>query len=313
MFLKKLLKFIAIILTFMSFSFNLKAQISDNFLLLYESYDKLNNIEEIIEKAENRILRKYGVSEEFILDKKIELQPTEHFIGYQIKKFNDLRLIELKFNKDSIEEFFVLNTVPFFSFKGKAKVFIAANDSFFNDSNIFIIDNKAFQNELLNAKLLSELNQNIILEFEFLENFPSDSFSVNELIKKLDEDQKNDWFLMLVDRFDLESWSYSFPKSNNITIQNGFSFRNYLLEEAIAEVVQEGREVTKKTFTASFKPDLSIEEIEIIFNKLSESTDILNFRILKSNPQTIVLEYESYLGPEDAAIFLSNMGASTRL
>ena len=313
MFLKKLLKFIAIILTFMSFSFNLKAQISDNFLLLYESYDKLNNIEEIIEKAENRILRKYGVSEEFILDKKIELQPTEHFIGYQIKKFNDLRLIELKFNKDSIEEFFVLNTVPFFSFKGKAKVFIAANDSFFNDSNLFIIDNKAFQNELLNAKLLSELNQNIILEFEFLENFPSDSFSVNALIKKLDEDQKNDWFLMLVDRFDLESWSYSFPKSNNITIQNGFSFRNYLLEEAIAEVVQEGREVTKKTFTASFKPDLSIEEIEIIFNKLSESTDILNFRILRSNPQNIVLEYESYLGPEDAAIFLSSMGASTRL
>ena len=313
MFLKKLLKFIAIILTFMSFSFNLKAQISDNFLLLYESYDKLNNIEEIIEKAENRILRKYGVSEEFILDKRIELQPTEHFIGYQIKKFNDLRLIELKFNKDSIEEFFVLNTVPFFSFKGKAKVFIAANDSFFNDSNLFIIDNKAFQNELLNAKLLSELNQNIILEFEFLENFPSDSFSVNALIKKLDEDQKNDWFLMLVDRFDLESWSYSFPKSNNITIQNGFSFRNYLLDEAIAEVVQEGREVTKKTFTASFKPDLSIEEIEIIFNKLSESTDILNFRILKSNPQNIVLEYESYLGPEDAAIFLSSMGASMRL
>ena len=313
MFLKKLLKFIAIILTFMSFSFNLKAQISDNFLLLYESYDKLNNIEEIIEKAENRILRKYGVSEEFILDKKIELQPTEHFIGYQIKKFNDLRLIELKFNKDSIEEFFVLNTVPFFSFKGKAKVFIAANDSFFNDSNLFIIDNKAFQNELLNAKLLSELNQNIILEFEFLENFPSDSFSVNALIKKLDEDQKNDWFLMLVDRFDLKSWSYSFPKSNNITIQNGFSFRNYLLDEAVAEVVQEGREVTKKTFTALFKPDLSIEEIEIIFNKLSESTDILNFRILRSNPQNIVLEYESYLGPEDAAIFLSSMGASTRL
>lgn len=297
----------------MSFSFNLKAQISDNFLLLYESYDKLNNIEEIIEKAENRILRKYGVSKEFILDKKIELQPTEHFIGYQIKKFNDLRLIELKFNKDSIEEFFVLNTVPFFSFKGKAKVFIAANDSFFNDSNLFIIDNKAFQNELLNAKLLSELNQNITLEFEFLENFPSDSFSVNELIKKLDEEQKNDWFLMLVDRFDLESWSYSFPKSNNITIQNGFGFRNFLLDEAIAEVVQEGKEVTKKTFTASFKPDLSIEEIEIIFNKLSESTDILNFRILKSNPQNIVLEYESYLGPEDAALFLSSMGASTRL
>lgn len=311
MFLKKLLKFIAIILTFMSFSFNLKAQISDNFLLLYESYDKLNQIEEVIENSESRILRKYGVSKETIFDKKAELQPTEHFIGYQIKKFNDLRLIELKFNKDSIEEFFVLNAVPFFSFKGKAKVFIAANDSFFNDSNLFIFDNKTFQNELINAKLLSELNQNIILEFEFLENFPSDSFSVDELLKKLDESEKNDWLLMLVDRFDLVSWSYSFPKSDNIAIQSGFSFRNFLLDEAIAEVVQDSREVTKKTFKASFKADLSIEEIEVIFNRLSESTDILNFRILKANTQNIILEYESYLGPEDAASFLSSMGALT--
>ena len=313
MFLKKLLKFIAIILTFMSFSFNLKAQISDNFLLQYESYDKLNQIEEVIENSESRILRKYGVSKELIFDKKAELQPTEHFIGYQIKKFNDLRLIELKFNKDSIEEFFVLNAVPFFRFKGKAKVFIAANDSFFNDSNLFIIDNKAFQNELINAKLLSELNQNIILEFEFLENFPSDSFSVDELIKKLDESEKNDWPLMLVDRFDLVSWSYSFPKSDNITIQSGFSFRNFLLDEAIAEVVQDSREVKKKTFIASFKADLSIEEIEVIFNRLSESTDILNFIILKANTQSIVLEYESYLGPEDAASFLSSMGALTNI
>jgi hypothetical protein len=297
----------------MSFSFNLKAQISDNFLLLYESYDKLNQIEEVIENSESRILRKYGVSKETIFDKKAELQPTEHFIGYQIKKFNDLRLIELKFNKDSIEEFFVLNAVPFFSFKGKAKVFIAANDSFFNDSNLFIFDNKTFQNELINAKLLSELNQNIILEFEFLENFPSDSFSVDELLKKLDESEKNDWLLMLVDRFDLVSWSYSFPKSDNIAIQSGFSFRNFLLDEAIAEVVQDSREVTKKTFKASFKADLSIEEIEVIFNRLSESTDILNFRILKANTQNIILEYESYLGPEDAASFLSSMGALTNI
>ena len=119
MFLKKLHKFIAIILTFLSFSFNLNGQISDNFLLLYESYDKLNNIEQVIEGSENRIYRKYGVSESFVTNTGLKIEPTEHFIGYQIKKFNDLRLIELKFNKDSIEEFFVNNSVPFFSFKGK--------------------------------------------------------------------------------------------------------------------------------------------------------------------------------------------------
>ena len=114
MFQKKLHKFIAIILTFLSLSFNLNAQISDNFILLYESYDKLNNIEEVIQGSEKRIFRKYGVSEELILDRDLKLLPTEHFIGYQIKKFDDLRLIELKFNKNSIEEFFVNNSVPFF-------------------------------------------------------------------------------------------------------------------------------------------------------------------------------------------------------
>ena len=56
MFLKKLHKFIAIILTFLSFSFNLNGQISDNFLLLYDSYDKLNNIEQVIKGSENRIV-----------------------------------------------------------------------------------------------------------------------------------------------------------------------------------------------------------------------------------------------------------------
>ncbi len=102
MFPKKLYKLIAIILTFLSFSSNLNAQTSENFLLLYESYDKLNNIEDVIQASEKRILRKYGVSEELIKDRSLKILPTEHFIGYQIKKIEDLRLIELKFNKDTI-------------------------------------------------------------------------------------------------------------------------------------------------------------------------------------------------------------------
>jgi len=100
--------------------------------------------------------------------------------------------------------------------------------------------------------------------------------------------------------------------NGNQVVADG-SLHSFDLDEAIAEVAQDGREVTKKTFIASFKADLSIEEIEIIFNRLSESTDILNFRILRSNAQSIDLEYESYLGPEDAASFLSSMGALTNL
>ena len=309
MFLKKLQKFIAIILTFLSFSFNLNAQISDNFLLLYESYEKLNNIEQVIQESEKRIYRKYGVSETLILDKNLKIQPTEHFIGYQIKKFNDLRLIELKFNKDSIEDFFVNNSVPFFSFKGKTRVYIAANDSFFNDSNVFIVDNKDFQNELANAKLLSELNQNIELEFQYLEEFPETGYKVEELLLQIQQAEKNNWLLMLVDRFDLKNWSFSFPKTSSVLINKNFNFSTTLLNEAINEVVEVDSEIIKRTFTASFEPNLDIEDIELIFNKLSESTDILNFRILKASEEAIELEYESYLNLEDAAEFLASLGA----
>ena len=309
MFLKKLQKFIAIILTFLSFSFNLNAQISDNFLLLYESYEKLNNIEQVIQKSEKRIYRKYGVSETLILDKNLKIQPSEHFIGYQIKKFNDLRLIELKFNKNSIEDFFVNNSVPFFSFKGKTRVYIAANDSFFNDSNVFIVDNKDFQNELANAKLLSELNQNIELEFQYLEEFPETGYKVEELLLQIQQAEKNNWLLMLVDRFDLKNWSFSFPKTSSVLINKNFNFSTTLLNEAINEVVEVDSEIIKRTFTASFEPNLDIEDIELIFNKLSESTDILNFRILKASEEAIELEYESYLNLEDAAEFLASLGA----
>ena len=113
MFNKKIFNFVAIILSFISISFNSTAQISDNFILIYESYNKINQIEEIIKQSDNKIMRKYGVNKKYLLQKEINLEPTKHFIGYQIKKFNDQRLIELKFNKDSLEKFFLDNSIPF--------------------------------------------------------------------------------------------------------------------------------------------------------------------------------------------------------
>ena len=121
MFNKKIFNYVAIILSFISISFNSTAQISDNFILIYESYNKINQIEEIIKQSDNKIMRKYGVNKKYLLQKEINLEPTKHFIGYQIKKFNDQRLIELKFNKDSLEKFFLDNSIPFLSLKGKVK------------------------------------------------------------------------------------------------------------------------------------------------------------------------------------------------
>ena len=60
------------------------AQISDNFILLYESYSKLNQIEEIIQNSDQKIMRKYGVNQKYVQEREINLQATKHFIGYQI-------------------------------------------------------------------------------------------------------------------------------------------------------------------------------------------------------------------------------------
>ena len=307
---RKLYKSIAIILTFLSLTFNLKSQISDNFLLIYESYGKLDQIESVIQDAEDRILKKYGVNPEILTDKNLNINPTEYFIGYQVKKFNDQRLIELKFNKDSLEEFFNENSIPFFNFQGEVKVIMSASNSYFDSSNLFIFDNNLFQNELTNTQLLSDLNQNIKINYEFIDNFPTSEFATEKVMEKLIDEEEGDWILVLIDRFDLNNWSFSFPKSKNIFFNTKLEFQNLILSEVINEASQDqALDLKKRTYTATFSSDMNIEEIEKVLNKLSESTDVLSFRIKAYSQDGIVLEYESYLNSESVITLMADIGA----
>lgn len=307
---RKLYKSIAIILTFLSLTFNLKSQISDNFLLIYESYGKLDQIESVIQDAEDRILKKYGVNPEILTDKNLNINPTEYFIGYQVKKFNDQRLIELKFNKDSLEEFFNENSIPFFNFQGEVKVIMSASNSYFDSSNLFIFDNNLFQNELTNTQLLSDLNQNIKINYEFIDYFPTSEFATEQVMEKLIDEEEGDWILVLIDRFDLNNWSFSFPKSKNIFFNTKLEFQNLILSEVINEASQDqALDLKKRTYTATFSSDMNIEEIEKVLNKLSESTDVLSFRIKVYSQEGIVLEYESYLNSESLITLMADIGA----
>mgnify|MGYP001444135313 CR=1 FL=1 len=309
---RKLYNSIAIILTFLSLTFNLKSQISDSFLLIYESYGKLDQIETVIQNAEDRILKKYGVNPEMIINKQLKINPTEYFVGYQIKNFNGQRLIELKFNKNSLEDFFNENSIPFFSFQGDVKVFISASNSFFESSDIFVLDNSLFQSELANAQLLSNLNQNIEIRYEFIDDFPSTEFALEQVMEKLIKEEKDDWILVLIDRFDLNNWSFNFPKSKNIFFNNSLEFRDFILSEAINEASQEkSLNLEKRTYFATFNADLTIEEIEIILNKLSESTDVLNFRVKTYSQDGILLEYESYLNEESVLNLMKYIGENS--
>ena len=295
MFNKKIFNYVAIILSFISISFNSTAQISDNFILIYESYNKINQIEEIIKQSDNKIIRKYGVNKKYLLQKEINLEPTKHFIGYQIKKFNDQRLIELKFNKDSLEKFFLDNSIPFLSLKGKVKIYIGANDSFFSQSNLFIYENDLFQNELIDSKLLSSLNQNITIEYEFLESYPISSYEQDELLKDIANSEKGNWLVLLVNRFDLNRWSIKFPKTSSIYLEDDIAFQNYLLDQILEEILDYDQTISKNNYFITFNKNLSSDQITNLIEALSSSSDILNFRIKKISSDGIQIEYETYL------------------
>ena len=287
------------------------AQISDNFILLYESYSKLNQIEEIIQNSDQKIMRKYGVNQKYVQEREINLQATKHFIGYQIKKFNDQRLVELKFNKDSIEKFFLDNSIPFLSFQGKAKIFIGANDSFFSQSNLFIYESEVFQNELIDSKLLSSLNQNISIDYEFLDNYPVSSYEQQELLQSIENSEEGDWLVLLIDRFDLDKWSIQFPKTSTIYLEDEIEFQNYLLDQILEEVLMITNVISKNSYSVIFDAELSLEQITELVETLSLSTDILHFRVKKISADEIEIEYETYLDKDRATEFFSELGGIT--
>ena len=287
------------------------AQISDNFILLYESYSKLNQIEEIIQNSDQKIMRKYGVNQKYVQEREINLQATKHFIGYQIKKFNDQRLVELKFSKDSIEKFFLDNSIPFLSFQGKAKIFIGANDSFFSQSNLFIYESEVFQNELIDSKLLSSLNQNITIDYEFLDNYPVSSYEQQELLQSIESSEEGDWLVLLIDRFDLDKWSIQFPKTSTIYLEDEIEFQNYLLDQILEEVLMITNVISKNSYSVIFDAELSLEQITELLETLSLSTDILHFRVKKISADEIEIEYETYLDKDKATEFFGELGGIT--
>ena len=287
------------------------AQISDNFILLYESYSKLNQIEEIIQNSDQKIMRKYGVDQNYVQEREINLEATQHFIGYQIKKFNDQRLVELKFSKDSIEKFFLDNSIPFLSFQGKAKIFIAANDSFFSQSNLFIYESEVFQNELIDSKLLSSLNQNITIDYEFLDNYPVSSYEQQELLQSIENSEEGDWLVLLIDRFDLDKWSIQFPKTSTIYLEDEIEFQNYLLDQILEEVLMITNVISKNSYSVIFDAELSLEQITELVETLSSSTDILHFRVKKISADEIEIEYETYLDKDKATTFFKELGGRT--
>ncbi len=301
----KILNFFLIKIIFLWISLNLYPQSSSNFLLFYESFEKIKEIEKVIKENDKNILRKYGLTSN-ALDGLEELNSDQFFVGYQVKNFGNFKLLELKYDKDGIERFFLENSIPFVSSEKKVDVYISVNDPYL-PGNISTLDETIFQNELSTTKLLSKLNQNIDLNYRFIEKYPFFNFERDNLMEEIELANEENWLLMLFNRLDLENWVVSFPKTKTTSVQAENSFQDLLLNQLLFEVYTNTK-ISKKSYTTKFSLSIDEDVLESFFSSLGFNPEIQNFGLYKITDEAFEVKYESYLDNEELADLFERYG-----
>lgn len=301
----KILNFFLIKIIFLWISLNLYPQSSSNFLLFYESFEKIKEIETVIKENDKNILRKYGLTPN-ALDGLEELNSDQFFVGYQVKNFGNFKLLELKYNKDGIERFFLENSIPFVSSEKKVDVYISVNDPYLPGS-ISTLDETIFQNELSTTKLLSKLNQNIDLNYRFIEEYPFFKIERDNLMEEIELANQENWVLMLFNRLDLENWVISFPKTKTASVQTESFFQDLLLDQLLFEVYTNTK-ISKKSYTTKFSLSIDEDVLESFFSSLGFNSEIQNFGLYKITDEAFEVKYESYLDDEELADLFERYG-----
>ena len=301
----KILNFFLIKIIFLWISLNLYPQSSSNFLLFYESFEKIKEIETVIKENDKNILRKYGLTPN-ALDGLEELNSDQFFVGYQVKNFGNFKLLEFKYDKDGIEKFFLENSIPFVSSKKKVDVYISVNDPYL-PGNISTLDETIFQNELSTTKLLSKLNQNIDLNYRFIEKYPFFKIERDNLMEEIELVNQENWILMLFNRLDLENWVISFPKTKTASVQTESFFQDLLLDQLLFEVYTNTK-ITKKSYTTKFSLSVDEDLLESFFSSLVFNSEIQNFGLYKITDEAFEVKYESYLDDEELADLFERYG-----
>ena len=155
------------------------------------------------------------------------------------------------------------------------------------------------------------LNQNITIDYEFLEDYPVSSYEQEELLKSIESSEKGSWLVILIDRFDLNKWSIKFPKTSTIYLEDNIEFQNYLLDQILGEVLTVSDAISKNSYLVTFDSGLSLDEIIELIETMSVSTDILHFRIKRISDEEIEIEYETYLDKVKATEFFKKLGGTT--
>ena len=291
----KKIRLFAIIYIFFVFSLNCFGQESNKYVLIYEDFEKISEIQELIENSNTKILEKYGVSLKD-LDFLENLEFQRFFIGYQVRIIDEIKLLEMKYDRSRIENFLIANNLSFSVIKRDMKAYI-----FFPNVSMPELEEAEkgqLDSQLEMLKLISSLNHNINIEYEY----PNRS-EFEEILKMAAGKESLDFVLIVMQKENPDSWKINFPISKRVFKNESLDFHDFLIDEIIS-ISTKSREIIRNKFILEI-PFRDSDMVENLLGFLASRNEVISFSFKSLNSKYIELEYETYLSKTEAEKMLS--------
>ena len=291
----KKIRLFAIIYIFFVFSLNCFGQESNKYVLIYEDFEKISEIQELIENSNTKILEKYGVSLKD-LDLLENLEFERFFIGYQVRIIDEIKLLEMKYDRSRIENFLIANNLSFSVIKRDMKAYI-----FFPNVSMPELDEVEqgqLDSQLEMLKLISSLNHNINIKYEY----PNRS-EFEEILKTAAGKESLDFVLIVIQKENPDLWKINFPVSKRVFNNESLDFHDFLIDEIIS-ISTKSREIIRNKFILEI-PFRDSDMVENLLGFLASRNEVISFSFKSLNSKYIELEYETYLSKTEAEKMLS--------
>ncbi len=291
----KKIRLFAIIYIFFVFSLNCFGQESNKYVLIYEDFEKISEIQELIENSNTKILEKYGVSLKD-LDLLENLEFERFFIGYQVRIIDEIKLLEMKYDRSRIENFLIANNLSFSVIKRDMKAYIFLPDV--SMPQLDEVEQGQLDSQLEMLKLISSLNHNINIKYEY----PNRS-EFEEILKTAAGKESLDFVLIVIQKENPDLWKINFPVSKRVFKNESLDFHDFLIDEIIS-ISTKSREIIRNKFILEI-PFRDSDMVENLLGFLASRNEVISFSFKSLNSKYIELEYETYLSKTEAEKMLS--------
>lgn len=291
----KKIRLFAIIYIFFVFSLNCFGQESNKYVLIYEDFEKISEIQELIENSNTKILEKYGVSLKD-LDFLENLEFQRFFIGYQVRIIDEIKLLEMKYDRSRIENFLIANNLSFSVIKRDMKAYIFLPDV--SMPQLDEVEQGQLDSQLEMLKLISSLNHNINIKYEY----PNRS-EFEEILKTAAGKESLDFVLIVIQKENPDLWKINFPVSKRVFKNESLDFHDFLIDEIIS-ISTKSREIIRNKFILEI-PFRDSDMVENLLGFLASRNEVISFSFKSLNSKYIELEYETYLSKTEAEKMLS--------